>query len=634
MGTPFNANVGTSALNGTCNNVIYASPSQICTSNNNGQQTTYQPNYIVNSNSNQLGHPTIPHSKSLEHYHEQTPAIGHHHTRHSFDQPIKYDYNNRSHDYIDAVSNGGAYRSTNCTLNAEHLYNVSGNRYPLPANLSNQLSHNTDHYAQIANVYAQQNCNGGYSNANAYGPMPCCHQNVHFDCSNHFNSSRQTMNNDFNNYNLQSCDVHGKYYPKSINNGRSIQSVEHHLIDFDDRTVSGDVVDGPHPNQHYKYEYSDPNQLKAYYNHNDSNSKASSSKGKTSELSLSKQLKYLPQNRNINDFDGQCHANNKLYDSKRSAMTKKYSRNDELLAEYEEHLDTNDSRNSRASDFDSFDSSNNLSFERDSGGTTQSTSSKIRDGVGSYETWNYVFKNIGKNGYNKTIREPNDLTVQGLDLNAISVTNEKRRSRNLDPSPVAGTSKRSTGEPNKSPNARTMNEVENESLRMDTNSQRTSNKTNNKPNNRDPIGSSVQKSSLKQTSVNTNGVPINLKAIVPGNDTIDDGFISVTGKSKTGTIKKLPTKTLNGSLPSGKKTSVTATTTTADISKDRNAIATATPSAVNRSNGQIVDVVRTAPSEWSCKFCTYLNSAHLRICQMCYKSQDFVIDAPKPSTCV
>lgn len=139
--------------------------------------------------SNQFSHHSIPHSKSFEndHYNEATKFGQHYHpSRHSFDQSISSNYKN--YDCIDGIHAatdrnngchyssivGNPYQPNKYNLaNAENLYNVSGNRMPLPAAL----------------------------------PFPdpqiieaCCHQNSHYDhLFNGRNSHLKTKNADYSN---------------------------------------------------------------------------------------------------------------------------------------------------------------------------------------------------------------------------------------------------------------------------------------------------------------------------------------------------------------------------------------------------------------------------------------------------
>lgn len=125
-------------------------------------------------------HHHMSHSRSLEHYNEAPPPLPH---RHSFDQqqqgymsghhqqhhypPTQHLYES-PYDCIDGVSMGGSSASyaavaaagiaPNCNYTAAyaHPYNVSGNRYPLPFNISSQLN---SHYATP--VVSTGNCSGG-----------------------------------------------------------------------------------------------------------------------------------------------------------------------------------------------------------------------------------------------------------------------------------------------------------------------------------------------------------------------------------------------------------------------------------------------------------------------------------------
>jgi len=60
---------------------------------------------------------------------------------------------------------------------------------------------------------------------------------------------------------------------------------------------------------------------------------------------------------------------------------------------------------------------------------------KVQEGVGSFESWNYVFKNLERSGYTKDLGDREDLLVQSLDLDSLAISNggaaapppEKRR---------------------------------------------------------------------------------------------------------------------------------------------------------------------------------------------------------------
>lgn len=137
----------------------------------------------------------IPHSKSLDHYNEATKFGEHyqHASRHSFDQSISSNFKN--YDCIDGLdrNNGCHYSSIvanhypsnkyNLT-NAENVYNVSGNRHPLP------FPDQSHHYSQIGNYDRSDN----FLEPNH---SSCCHQNSYL--FNGRNSQLKSKNNDYSN---------------------------------------------------------------------------------------------------------------------------------------------------------------------------------------------------------------------------------------------------------------------------------------------------------------------------------------------------------------------------------------------------------------------------------------------------
>lgn len=169
-----------------CNASLYSpSVSNVLCSNQCGQPTTQSSStYHQQSQHPYMQHyySSIPHSKSLEHYHEN-PKMDHHTSRHSFDQPFNYqDYDctdgmmssDRSNGYHH-TRNTGIYHQPNCSLqNNEHLYNVSGNRYPLPANFA-EHHYSLRNYDRLENFPTTINSQAS-----------CCY-NPHYECLNNFN---------------------------------------------------------------------------------------------------------------------------------------------------------------------------------------------------------------------------------------------------------------------------------------------------------------------------------------------------------------------------------------------------------------------------------------------------------------
>uniref|UniRef100_A0A182YNR6 Uncharacterized protein n=1 Tax=Anopheles stephensi TaxID=30069 RepID=A0A182YNR6_ANOST len=116
----------------------------------------------------------------------------------------------------------------------------------------------------------------------------------------------------------------------------------------------------------------------------------------------------------------------------------RYHKNSELLIDYESdmlpealaerslkeqqqhhhhhhYLHHQTSRNSRQSDFDSYEEEQlQREQEQSSSNAARRISSKNQDGIGCYETWNYVYQNLEKQGYTKDLGERGDFLVDEL----------------------------------------------------------------------------------------------------------------------------------------------------------------------------------------------------------------------------
>lgn len=538
-------------------------------------------------------HPTMPHSKSLEHYPDQNLINLNGHSRHSFDHPA-CEYSQRGHDCTDGVAMAN-YRQPSCAI--DHPYNVSGNRYPLPVTISNQLSQVDSYAGEVpppppppCALYAATGTPNIYSNgclqiagaAATAAPTSCCHQ--YFDCANRPLMPNMTEFNGAYGATSAACQ---KYYSAMTTEAKrahrnGARSSSDHLIDFDEKSIA------PKYSHTTAYKMDDS----AAIAHRDIKAKHND------QQLLCKQLKYLQQQQST-------HSGDEIDGIRKPTSARKPNRNAELLNEYEDHL----LNNSRVSDFDSFDSSNNLSIDRNTG----STASKIQDGVGSYETWDYVFQNIGKNGYNnKNTTESKDLTMQGLGLSSAiaNSSNEKRRSRNVEGVSNGAAAAIPISASKASGDGRTTTRsgelIDKPLSAIARASARTASKS---PSSKE-ANNGPQKSAMKSNSA----VQANDKNGALGN------FVVVGNRAKTGTIKKVIVK----SEANGSDAHREATTATSANSK---ANSTPTNTAVT-SNG------KSSTIEWACKHCTFLNPTTTNICQMCYKSKDFMPDGPKASTCV
>ncbi|XP_059620425.1 protein tamozhennic [Phlebotomus argentipes] len=164
---------------------------------------------------------------------------------------------------------------------------------------------------------------------------------------------------------------------------------------------------------------------------------------------------------------------------------------------------------------------------------------KNHDGVGSFETWDYVFQNLEKQGYSKDLGE-RDLTVQGLDLGSLTLQEERRQAS----VPAVAQKVKVT--------------------KME------------------PVTKAIQTESTQKRATNK---------VVNNNN-----------------VESLERRKMQQE---------------------------------NTKNRQIQDQQRktvrhaeATQSEWSCRFCTYLNPESRKICEMCSKSKDFIFNLDKTPTCV
>lgn len=140
----------------TACNVFYPpSSNSVCTNNCGSVKSTY----------NNL--PSIPHSKSLDHYNEPTKYMDHNISRHSFDQPFDCTDRINGFHYASGIGN---YHQPNC--------NLQNTRYPMMGT----MPFPDNHYSQVGNFER------GDSLIEPTVGGACCHQNSHYECVNNYNS--------------------------------------------------------------------------------------------------------------------------------------------------------------------------------------------------------------------------------------------------------------------------------------------------------------------------------------------------------------------------------------------------------------------------------------------------------------
>lgn len=289
------------------------------------------------------------------------------------------------------------------------------------------------------------------------------------------------------------------------------------------------------------------------------------------------------------------------------------------------------SRNSRQSDFDSYEDE-----QLQSGANVRATnvtkriSSKNQDGIGSYEQWNYVFKNLEKQGYTKDLGERGDflMDVDGEE----QCPPEGNTSR-------GSTMKRSSNDKLKAMKAKSADKVDGIRTSSTKHSQSTKHDRDNERNEmaaartaQKPI--SVQKvakpssntqadntqkanhtSNPASSSANYSGT-ISRRNSIPrkvSTSSKENGTLANASTSGGGILVNHNNSSYTSSSTSGKKKTTSFDTAAATIiNPDDNNRRTA-------SNGGCT----AGRSEWNCEYCTFLNPETRRICEMCSKSRDF-----------
>lgn len=579
-------------------------------------------------------HPPIPHSKSMEHYSDPNTIasvnLGPH--RHSFDQP--YDYRSA---YFDQASPtqppqydcvDGSHQGCSYNAYSAHPYNVSGNRYPLPYVISNQLNNYSG-----GNPVGMAGCPAHFMQ-----PLPlanCCHklqqpppqQQMHTDLNclqkgltdqniyHEYHAKKSGYHDPSNAYGTI-CDPHPSTgFPNPVNT-RSNVCVEQ-LIDLDERVPR--ARNGHHENGGYDKQQGHRRTSSAGYlesnepayqfgDHSNANVTRPPQQKVTAEVYYDMEHNQKDLfNHNVNKSSAAPDDALAYTETRKPKKSDKYSRNAELLAQYERYIDNNDdSRHSRVSDFDSYDDIELSNVE---------PANKNHEGVGSFESWDYVFQNLEKQGYKKDLGERGNLLMQGLNLDSLAI-GDKRRLRAADSSAVkqrsgaaansqATSDKPKTLEKSGETKVQAKCDVDNTQIPMKA-------ATNNRLN-------ATLKNSVEQPQVSSASISKTIKPAINNNH---------TNYNDTSAAVKQQQQQQHNSSKAGAVAQTKAPTEKKSIMKNsRSAMATA--------EGQQQTVLSTA-NEWSCKFCTYLNPNTKRICDICCRSRDLALDAGKnaPPTCV
>lgn len=308
----------------------------------------------------------IPHSKSLDQYDPSGIMGANLPHRHSFDHP----YGQTSQVPLappPPPSNfdcvDGSHASCNFNAFTNHPYNVSGNRFPLPYNLSSGL--NNTGYA-IPNGHV----NKGYAvpNTNCYPQSH--HPNDYFPprVGGYYSAAPGVQ---------QHTASQQTQYPLPVVLGHD-NNVNNKYSSVASQADVGQLIDLVDPKPPPIY----PTSI------------------------LKKGGQHISNNSNniLMNSNGNINPNNKRYKDLLSG--------DQVPFE----------KTSRHSDFDSYEDDNSKSTAKSS-----LQASKEKEGIGSYESWNYVFQNLEKQGYSKDLaqrhhdEEEIDVDDLGVDINKLNI---------------------------------------------------------------------------------------------------------------------------------------------------------------------------------------------------------------------
>lgn len=539
---------------------------------------------------------TIPHSKSLDHY--QDPAAAMYNLtacmqRHSIDQAFDYAAASSASHYGGPMGMGpptGTYDAIdnyNIPI-TNHPYNVSGNRFPLPYNLSTNLG------PGMNGIPVKQNGNEPFfqTSINGYQQMsPYYH---HRSSSNGHIYAQQTqpqrqaadvyMNHNF--------DHSGTQTPTSILSKKKtsyddydVPSIRHGA----DAKIPGDLI------------------------YIDSLEEAKKERKKSDRVSKNTDL---------------------LVDYETEMLP-------EALAERNQHqhrhpyLTHQTSRNSRQSDFDSYeDEQLQTGVNQRTTNVTKLITSKNQDGIGSYEQWDYVFQNLEKQGYIKDLGERGDFLV---DVDGEEHPEAASASRN-------GTIKRSSNDKLKAMKAKSADKVD--GIRMPSSKQTQSTKHDRDNERNEAVARCAQRPNSVQKVVksSSNNHPDNSlqKANHVSNPTRSTGTIS----RRNSTTRKMSSSSKENGISVNPMSSSSAYgggilvnhnnsphSVTPASGKKKTSFDTAAATIINPTDSRNPSNNGYGNrSEWNCEFCTFLNPESKRICEMCAKSRDFNLSSGTTTT--
>ncbi|XP_050093185.1 protein tamozhennic [Anopheles aquasalis] len=308
------------------------------------------------------------------------------------------------------------------------------------------------------------------------------------------------------------------------------------------------------------------------------------------------------------------------------------------------------SRNSRQSDFDSYED------EQQESNVSRRISSKNQDGIGCYETWNYVYQNLEKQGYSKDLGERGDFLVdedeeqqQQQQQRRADMEELDRRERRKMESGSSATLRRSHNEKLKAMKPKSADKVDgivrNAAESTNAGSRQRSSTAGAGGGTGGTLVQKMAKASL-QSPRTTDGAG---DGDLPGGEPRTKKQSAIGGSSNTGMNANKennnhPTTTSttvttgggilvnhhnhsNGTVAGGVGTLGSSSAGSTGCKKKTATFDTGAATIINPTTTAASSSGGNAPSgEWNCNFCTFLNPDVKRICDMCSKSRDFRLD--------
>lgn len=567
----------------------------------------------------------MTHSRSLEHYQEPHAILPH---RHSFDQhpkdcaalhaPHGGHMYEAPYDCLDGLSMGSSVSYAAVAGG----YNAPGNRYPLPYNISSQLNaqyatphdgyskaelNNVNMYASIGKPPSTVPHSCGYHGGGMVAPPPSSsrqaatasamaamqHRQSTYPPDHHlidFDDRAQLMQHDYNDPRLYDTGRRGQPSMRSI--GSRQQQLKHSSVyaqagyagDDYDTSLSNLPTTLPQPSAQDMYIYAQPvpkssrirAQLEAAEN-------AATTDRQQRHREMVSVVKFL------NKLHSQPYNPQDPIDNNRKTMHKElrersnHAVTDMTDARHQNHHHPQHrqarERDIIISDETSYESQPSLDDFTMPSSASPPLMPKVQEGVGSFESWNYVFKNLERSGYSKDLGDREDLLVQSLDLDSMTLANGGMTQQ-------APAEKRRTETHSQSANVEKSRTLEKK---------------------REPREARVVQAPPPAQLPNSSSA----------------GVKKVKSALKTATIDNRATG--SGSGNTGQRGRNNTSSSTGAVAKQPPPVST--------------QLIVTSPNEWSCRFCTFLNPDTKRICEMCCRSKDFNLEAAASvshasSTCV